>query len=224
MMLTGVILAGGTKRTIRGTTADLLPLASETLLERQIGEMGKLCGEIIIVTEEPRLYLEHVPRSVRIITDFFPNRGPLGGLHAALALSKYAYLWVTGSAMPFISAELARLLWEHVLLFQEEAALPEVGGTAFPLHGIYRQSCLHKVGDMIESSSSEPRWEALLERIACHAVPLDGLKGETAWRDDLAFSLRISSEAEYEKALQLCPSIQPPAHNYWQRGRELWLE
>ncbi|WP_159887674.1 molybdenum cofactor guanylyltransferase [Paenibacillus puerhi] len=222
MMLTGVILAGGSKRTIRGKSADLLPLASETVLERQIGEMSKLCGEVIIVTDEPRLYLEYVPRSVRIITDFYANRGPLGGLHAALALSKYAYLWVTGSAMPFVSAELARLLWEHAQLFQNEAVVPEVRKAPFPLHGIYRQSCLDKLSKLMESNPLEQRWEALLDKVSCQVMSVDRLTSLVEVQ--AGFELRIKSEEHYEQALQLCPFPGHPIHNYWQRGKELSLE
>ncbi|SDC77919.1 molybdopterin-guanine dinucleotide biosynthesis protein A [Paenibacillus sp. UNCCL117] len=222
MMLTGVILAGGTKRTIRGSSADLLPLASETVLERQIGEMSKLCGEMIIVTGEPRLYLEHVPRSVRIITDFYPNRGPLGGLHAALALSKYAYLWVTGSAMPFVSAELARLLLEHAQLFQDEAVLPEVKETPFPLHGIYSQSCLEKLDPLMEGNTAVLKWEALLGRISYQIMSAERIRSLAEIPE--GFDLRIKNEEQYAQALQLCPFPGSAIHNYWQRGKELTLE
>lgn len=201
-MLTGIILAGGTKRLIKGTVAELLPIAGTSILEKQIQQMRKLCSEIIIVTNEPKIYLEYVPKSVRIITDFYTDRGPLGGLHAAFTLSKHPNIWITGSAMPFVSAELAQFLLDHKKVFGYDAVLPGLRGKPFPLHGIYQKSCLEAITPLIECC--ERRWEPLLKRLNWGLVDSNMLE-ELGF--GLDFSFRIKTDNQYREALN-CMKIE----------------
>ena len=112
-MLTGVILAGGANRRMKGESKALLPFGGQPLVVRQVDRMRILCDEVIVVTNDPRPYLPILDRSVRIITDFFAGHGPLGGMHAALSLAKHTSVWVVGCDMPFVSSKAAELLWNR---------------------------------------------------------------------------------------------------------------
>ncbi|KZE76346.1 molybdenum cofactor guanylyltransferase [Paenibacillus elgii] len=204
-MMTGVLLAGGHPRRIEGRPAELLVLAGETVVAKQIREMLTICGEVIIVTNEPKIFLEHVPRSVRIITDFYPGRGPLGGLHAALTLSRYPELWVTGGAMPFISARAASFLAEHRSVFGYDAVLPEVSGRPEPLHGIYRQSCLTALMPLLESGSDvQPGWMTFLRKLRWGCVEADMLRKQNLGD---AFTFRIKTEKQYSEAVSRAQAL-----------------
>ncbi|WP_379354348.1 MULTISPECIES: molybdenum cofactor guanylyltransferase [unclassified Paenibacillus] len=137
-MMSGVILAGGDHLSMNGVNRAFLVMEGETLIERQIREMGRCCSEITIVTNDPRPFLRTVDRDIRIITDYFVGKGLLSGMHAGLALSKYDRVWLLGCHMPFPSAEAARYLNTHM---REgiDAVIPCMKSGAYPLHAIFNR-------------------------------------------------------------------------------------
>ena len=208
-MLTGVILAGSTHRRLHGTAVDLLPIGQKTVIARQIREMERICEEVMIVTPEPRLFLEHVPRSVRILTDYYPNKGPLGGLHAAFTLSKSQQLWVTGSGMPFVSSAVAGLLKEHMQVFGYASVMPEIQGKRLPLHGLFRRSCLPVVSELLDASATtattDNGWDMFLAQIPYGTVEESLLVKQFGDINHIHF--RIKTENDYKLALDYA-SIQ----------------
>ncbi|NEW05879.1 molybdenum cofactor guanylyltransferase [Paenibacillus sp. SYP-B3998] len=152
-MLSGVILAGGANRRMKGELKALLPFGGKPLIARQIDRMRELCDELIVVTNDPKPYLNIVDRSVRIITDFFEGHGPLGGMHAALSLAKHSSVWVVGCDMPFISSKAAKLLLNRKL-DGFEAVVPLVAGEIHLLHGIYDRACAPHIVPLLKQGET----------------------------------------------------------------------
>ncbi|WP_108994655.1 molybdenum cofactor guanylyltransferase [Paenibacillus agaridevorans] len=152
-MLSGVILAGGHHRRMKGENRAFLLLEGRTLLERQISAMRTCCNEITIVANDPQPFLRAVDRDIRIITDYYTDKGVLSGMHAGLALAQNQNVWVVGCHMPFPSADAAMLLQayktDHV-----DAVIPWVDKGAFPLHGIYDRSCARRIGEQLNEGDS----------------------------------------------------------------------
>ncbi|SFA97723.1 molybdopterin-guanine dinucleotide biosynthesis protein A [Cohnella sp. OV330] len=194
--VTGAILAGGPKALLAGTLKALLPLQDEPAVVRQVREMRKLCKEIIVVTDTPRPFFDVLDSSVRIITDYFPGRGPLGGMHSALRLARNPLVWIAGSDMPFVSAEEARRLMTG---FSDgaQAVIPIVRERPVPLHGLYDSRCSEVVAALLMAGSES--MEALLGRVQWLGVPAE--TGREPGAPD--FSFEIHSQAEYEQALSL---------------------
>lgn len=195
--VTGAILAGGPKAGLAGTLKALLTLQEEASIVRQVREMRKLCKEIIVVTDTPKPFFDVLDSSVRIITDYYPGRGPLGGMHSALRLARNPLVWIAGGDMPFISAEETRRLMTG---FSDgvQAVIPIVRDRPVPLHGLYDSRCSEIVAAMLAGSG----WniEALLGRVQWLGVPVEiGREGED-WCD---FSYEICSEADYERACSM---------------------
>lgn len=161
-MLSGVILAGGANRRMNGELKALLPFGGKPLIVRQIDCMREICNELIVVTNDPKPFLNMVDRSVRIITDFFEGRGPLGGMHAALSLAKHDSVWVVGCDMPFLSSKAAQLLMQRKL-DGFEAVVPLVAGELYPLHGIYDRACVSHIVPLIHRG--ETKVSALLKHV-----------------------------------------------------------
>lgn len=153
-MLTGVILAGDTSRQTGSHGKALLPFCGEILIQRQVRMLKNICREVIIVTNEPKLYLPILGNSVRIITDYFPGKGQLGGMHAALSLSTSNHLWIVGSDMPFLSGRAAGLM-DSLMEPETDAVIPHYGGESHPLHGIYHKRCLAQVSAALEHGRHE---------------------------------------------------------------------
>jgi molybdopterin-guanine dinucleotide biosynthesis protein A len=144
-MLTGVILAGGKKDRLHGTPKSFLPLANGYVLDYQLREMKKICNEIIIVTNTPETFLQHVPRDIRIITDYFKNSGELGGMYSALSLSQNPFVWVTACGMPFISSKAAAYMSRLGQEQNKDAVIPVFSAKTYPFHGIYHKRTLPAV-------------------------------------------------------------------------------
>ncbi|MEI7025028.1 molybdenum cofactor guanylyltransferase [Paenibacillus sp. y28] len=167
-MLSGVILAGGPNRGMNGEHKAFLLLDHRTLIERQIGEMRRCCSEIIIVTNDPGLFLRAVERDIRIITDYFPGKGPLSGMHAGLTLAQNPAVWVVSCDMPFISAAAAVLL-QSKLEQGLEAVVPFIGRRPHPFHGVFGKSGAPSLAALLEQEKPVP--EDWLNRLHWGQVP-----------------------------------------------------
>jgi len=196
-MLTGIIVANGHSRRMDGENKSLLQVGGEALIQRQIRLMKCVCSEIIIVTNTPRLFLRKVDESVRIITDYYSNRGPLGGMHAGLTLSRNRHAWITGWDMPFLSWEAASLML-RMMQPSEEAVLPVIGGTTRVLHGIFDRSCAVKMETLLMNDLT--MLPALLDVLQWQAVPeSDFIRAGI----DPGFVTAIKTREDYEEALRL---------------------
>lgn len=153
-MLSGVILAGGAHRGMKGENRAFLVVDGQTLIERQIREMKSCCSDLTIVTNEPQLFLRSVDRDIRIITDYYAEKGLLSGMHAGLALAKNRHVWLLGCHMPNPSANAAKLQLSH-MHEGTDAVLPVVRGAVHPLHGIYDRSNAERIGRLLDGGITD---------------------------------------------------------------------
>ncbi len=196
--LSGVILAGGRSRRMEGVHKALLPFREEKMIHRQLGKLKEICSEIILVTNEPRTFLPLVDNNVRIITDFYPDKGPLGGIHAALSLACHTNVWVVACDMPFISPQAARTLLAVKTEGDGEAAVPYFHGQMYPFHGIYDKSCVERIPYLF--GRGQFRVNGFLDAIRCVKVE------EAEFRRngiDSRFVLNLTTPEQYESLLAL---------------------
>ncbi|WP_165842223.1 molybdenum cofactor guanylyltransferase [Paenibacillus xerothermodurans] len=143
--ITGVVLAGGLNRRMGGRLKALLELNGQAFIHRQLDEMSKLCGEVVIVTNQPELFalecrqLKERRLDARFVRDLHPGKGPLAGLQAAMAAADHDNLWVVACDMPYISAAAAALLHEVRSAHDHDAAVPVLRGRLQPLHAMYHR-------------------------------------------------------------------------------------
>jgi molybdopterin-guanine dinucleotide biosynthesis protein A len=168
-MLSGVILAGGENRRMGGKPKALLTIGGEMLIQRQIRQLTPICSEIVVVTNDPGLYVPVVGRSARIIADLDPGKGPLGGMHSAFSLHGHEYAWVVGCDMPFVSAAAADLMLGKMKDMKLDAVVPRLAGRLHPLHAVYRSTCAKAVAELLASETY--RVTGLLEKIRWEPVP-----------------------------------------------------
>lgn len=175
----------------------LLVFGGECLLQRQVREMRSICSEVIVAAEDPRPFLRIVDRDVRIITDYYPGKGPLGGMHAGLSLARNKAVWVVGCGMPFLSAR-AALLLHGLLQGGFDAAIPVIGGVPSPLHGVYDKSCAEEAMAIIERG--ERQMIGLLKELAWIEAREDDFKSKEI---DTLFVHNIRTWNQYLDALRL---------------------
>jgi molybdopterin-guanine dinucleotide biosynthesis protein A len=200
MELTGVILDSESYKIDNDQLISLLKLGEETLIERQVKEMKKVCNEVILVTNNPYVYLPMFGNSIRIITDYFKGAGTLSGMHAALSLAKNQSLWLVTSDMPFLRSDVVTSMVELKNNSGVQLIAPEWNGNLQLYHGVYDRSCLDVTKELVENN--QVGLMKILEKVSFKVMNLDGLSDQTI-RDHMSYSFRIRNCEDYQKVLQL---------------------
>jgi len=137
----GVILAGGLNTRFDGLPKALIKVGGQTILERIYNVFEKLFDEIILVTNEPLLYLDW---DVRIVTDLFPVRSSLTGVHTGLFYANRPYAFFTACDTPFLKKELVETVIQ-AMLPGFDVAMPATSAGLEPLCAVYSKRCLEAV-------------------------------------------------------------------------------
>lgn len=132
--IAGFILAGG-RSSRMGQEKALLALNGETLLARGLRQLGEVCAEVAIAGGTPDLC-----RFGQVIPDEEQGQGPLSGILAALASSRFAWNLFCPVDVPFVP----RSAWERLIAIAAskengtvDAVLARVCGQVQPLCGLY---------------------------------------------------------------------------------------
>jgi molybdenum cofactor guanylyltransferase len=141
--VTGVILAGG-RSSRMGTDKALLEFQGEKMIRRTMDVFKGLFREIIIVTNRP---VEYLDQDARIVTDIFPGKGPIGGIHTGLFFSSNEHAFVAACDLPFFNTEFISHMVS--LIGNYDIVVPETEKGFQPLHAIYSRKCLNRVKTLI---------------------------------------------------------------------------
>ena len=148
-MPSAAILAGGHARRFGGRDKGLLPVNGRTIVDRQLDTLSQIADEVLIVTSSDGGRRESadaqpLPAGVRIVSDRVADRGPLGGLDAALAAARNRELVVLACDMPFVSARFLKHLLSLAPGF--DAVVPKSERGYHPLCAVYTNACRAAVG------------------------------------------------------------------------------
>jgi molybdenum cofactor guanylyltransferase len=128
----GFILAGG-KSSRMGADKAFLHLGDQTLLDRARASAMAVCESVRVVGAGEKFGSE-------AIEDIFPNRGPLGGIHAALRSSTRELNLMLAVDLPFIQPEFLNYLLEQARASSAIVTVPRISGGWQPLCAVYRPS------------------------------------------------------------------------------------
>ena len=134
----GVILAGGLSTRYGGENKAFLRVGGMRILDRLFAVYGELFDEIILVTNNPGEFLEW---DALIVTDVFPVRSSLTGIHAGLFYARHPFAFFSACDTPFLKKELV----ETVLDSLEpgiDLVIPQTAAGLEPLCAAYSQRCL----------------------------------------------------------------------------------
>lgn len=141
MRCSGAILAGGRAARYGGRPKGLERVGRERVIDRVAAALAQASDDLLLIANDPAAaaWLPGVP----VASDVYPDRGSLGGIHAALVHARGPVLVVAWD-MPFVSPALlraVRALGEHPGI---DAAVPE-SGSRFglePLCAYYSATCI----------------------------------------------------------------------------------
>lgn len=139
--VSGIILAGGKSSRIGQDKATIL-LQGKTFLDWQIQKMQALGIKDILISS---------PEAVK---DIYPERGPLGGLHAGLQAAKNPRCLVLGVDIPLVPVSvLVQLCHSHI----EGVTVLEHDGWQEPLIGMYDSNLYKIIEPIIQTQSASVR-------------------------------------------------------------------
>ena len=152
-----------------GSDKGLLRIGSRRLIEVVLETIRPLFSEILIVGNDPTAY---EGPGVPVVPDRIPEKGPLGGVHAALCSSHSPHTFCVACDMPLLNpavvAHLCRLAPGY------DAVVPEWDAGCEPLHAVYGQSCLPHVERMVRENHL--RVDALFSAVRVRRVAADELR------------------------------------------------
>ena len=134
------ILIGG-RSTRLGRDKAFVELGGMTLLDRAVHTVKAVSAferVTVVAGNSMQLATQSVAAGVPFIFDLYENRGPLGGLHAALANARTPWIFVLACDYPFVSSDLIKLI-AGKMSDEVGAVVPEQNdGRLQPLCAFYR--------------------------------------------------------------------------------------
>lgn len=185
--MTAVILAGG-KSSRMGRDKLKLNFGGTTLLEGAVQRFGRCFDRVLVSVGDLAKYPEIKAEKV---LDIYKDTGPIGGLHAALTLTK-GPVFLTAADMPFSSPEAALRLIE--LCGDNDVCVLTDGEDQYePLFAYYKYSVLEPADRAIKEGKNS--LYALYDGLRVKKISPSDLGG--LWNDRLL--LNINRPADYEK-------------------------
>lgn len=165
-----VILAGG-KSSRMGKDKALLEIEGRNFIKKLSEELDEFEEKMIARGNNGEI----TDVSWLVIPDIYPERGPIGGLHAALSRCESDALFCVSCDMPLIKKTLVKYLCD---LMQEEydaVITQEKDGRIHPLCALYRKSAADIFEQQIMAGNN--RLMSACDRMRVKYVTIDFEKG-----------------------------------------------
>ena len=107
----GVILAGGLSTRYGGENKAFLRVGGMRILDRLFAVYRQIFDEIILVTNNPVEFLEW---DALIVSDIFPVRSSLTGVHAGLFYASHPFAFFSACDTPFLKKEIVETVLERI--------------------------------------------------------------------------------------------------------------
>jgi molybdopterin-guanine dinucleotide biosynthesis protein A len=138
---TGVILAGGMNTRFSGQDKAFLSVGGKRIIDHLYSIFNALFEDIILVTNDPYKYLEW---DIKIVTDIFPVRSSLTGIHAGLFYALNPFAFFAACDTPFLKRELIEIIINSIEQ-RVDVVIPETAAGLEPLCAVYSKKCLKPV-------------------------------------------------------------------------------
>ncbi|OGR75651.1 MAG: hypothetical protein A2X32_03275 [Elusimicrobia bacterium GWC2_64_44] len=132
--IAGAVLSGGKNSRMGGRCKALLSFRGRPLIAPALDLLRGVFGSAVVIANDPAGY---EGLGARVLPDILKDKGPLGGIHAALAGCGARPVFVAACDMPFLDEGLIRALAAEWLRAGRGAAVPRAGGLLEPLCGVY---------------------------------------------------------------------------------------
>jgi len=166
--LTAFVLAGG-KSTRMGQDKALLELNNETLLVRVL-KLAKLIAPNVRIIGDAKKFAPWGD----VVEDIYPEHGPLGGIHAALAGTETDLNLVLPVDMPFLDRAFLDFLVAKGASSSAIVTVPRSGDRLHPLCATYRRSFVEVAKRSLEAGHN--RIDALFSDVETQIIEEDEIR------------------------------------------------
>ncbi len=151
MDIGSIVLAGG-KGLRLGHEKALETAGNKNLIQWVVFSLSFCSSNIIIVTAAKQFFPQFIgyPK-LRIVTDAYPGKGPLGGIYTGLAASDSFHNLVVACDMPFLNQALLDYMIQISANFN--LVVPRVGDMIEPLHAVYSKGCLAPIECLLKQGN-----------------------------------------------------------------------
>ena len=163
MDICSIVLAGG-KGLRLGYEKALETVGNKSLIQWVVFSLSFFSRDIIIVTAAKQFPSQFIgyPK-LRIVTDAYPDKGPLGGIYTGLAASDSFYNLVVACDMPFLNQALLDYMIQISANF--DLVVPRLGNMIEPLHAVYSKGCLAPIECLLKQGNLSVRELFTLVRV-----------------------------------------------------------
>jgi molybdenum cofactor guanylyltransferase len=153
--MSAVLLAGG-RSTRMGEDKATLMLEDEPLWKRQMHKLEAIGASHILISTGERDGTDFLESGMEIVPDKQPDRGPLGGIEAAMSRTDVPWLLVLAVDVPWMSTEYLRTLATDAIT--SGLGLVPAGLRGFePLVAVYPTASLDLLRDCLASGQLATR-------------------------------------------------------------------
>ena len=142
-------MAGGKNSRFSGKNKALIRIGGKRILDRIYEVFTILFDKIILVTNDPTQYMEW---DLDIVTDIFPVRSSLTGIHTGLFYTATPYAFFLACDIPFIKKEFLDILLDSVEP-NIDIVIPETSKGVEPLCSVYSKRCFKPIEEQLEKNS-----------------------------------------------------------------------
>lgn len=166
----GIILSGGLNTRMGGRDKAFLSVGSKTNMERLYNTFQGLFDEVLLVTNNPLQYLSW---DLTIVTDLFPIRSSLTGIHAGLFHASAPHAFITACDTPFLKKELIMALLNEIEP-KWDVVIPVTNKGNQPLCAIYSKRCIKPIERQLKNE--DPKILNFFPRVNVKEIPESGLR------------------------------------------------
>jgi molybdopterin-guanine dinucleotide biosynthesis protein A len=153
-----------------GKNKAFLPLGGQTILDRLYDALQGVFTEVLLVTKDPLQYLSW---DLTIVTDLFPTRSSLTGIHAGLFHASAPHAFITACDTPFLKAELITALLEE-LEPRWDVIIPVTEQGNQPLCAIYSKRCIKPIESQLKNQ--DPKIVNFFPKVRVKEIPEERLR------------------------------------------------
>ena len=163
-------MAGGKNSRFSGKNKALVRIGEKRILDRIYEVFTILFDKIILVTNDPVQYMEW---DFDIVTDIFPIRSSLTGIHTGLFYITTPYAFFVACDIPFIRKELIEILLDGVEP-GIDIVIPETSKGVEPLCSVYSKRCFKPIEEQLEKKSL--KIQRVFQKVRVKKIPEDILR------------------------------------------------
>ena len=190
----GVILAGGLSTRYGGENKAFLRVGGMRILDRLFAAYEGLFEEIILVTNTP---LEFLDWDAMIVSDLFPVRSSLTGIHAGLFYASRPFAFFSACDTPFLRKEIIETVLEHIES-TADLVIPQTSEGFEPLCAAYSKRCLKPMEDHLKANKL--KIQMALKKCRIKRVPEERLRAKDP---ELVSFFNINTPKDLLRAEQL---------------------